>query len=208
MKLPINRLLTNRDREHYESTIDEMFYLSPNMMGRKIPEANVQQAFVFDIVKKYPKARKLAVGCFEDTIYDCLIKAGEKPFGIDPAINFDLHTFKLNAKVQYDMIFACSVIEHVVDDEEFIADLCSLLNCDGTAILTMDYNNSYVPGNPVPNTVVRQYTKYDLEVRLPKILEKNGCKLIGNPNWEGENDFFYQGHTYSFATFVFRRICK
>jgi len=51
----------------------------------------------------------------------------------------------------------------------------------------------------------RFYTKKDLTERLPKILEKNDCSLFDEPHLEEPPNFLYQGHTYSFATFVFMK---
>ena len=43
----LNRILTNQDRELYKPLIEKMFEVCPEMMSRKISEANVQQAFAF-----------------------------------------------------------------------------------------------------------------------------------------------------------------
>lgn len=207
-----NRVLTDIDRKKYSKLIDEMFLICPEMMRRKIPEANVQQAFVLDFVRKLiekkPPYRILSVGCFEDTAYECL-KKEHIVYGIDPAINFDLHTFIKNNTNLYDIIFSTSVIEHVVDDEEFIRDICSILLPDGIAILTCDFNNDYKPGDRVPDTVVRQYTTKDFghNGRLDKVLQRNNCVLEGIPMWDTSvKDFTCQGCKYSFATYVFRKL--
>lgn len=203
----MNRLLTNADRENYRSTIDKMFGACPDIMSRKIPEANVQQAFVLDtVISRFSKeVAILAVGAFEDTASASLKELGYNVTEIDPAINYDLHTFRGRSINQFNAIIATSVIEHVSNDEEFIEDICSLLLPGGWAIITCDFKNDYKVGDPLPATDVRFYTKNDLEVRLNGIINKHHCYLIGEPNWDGEPDFLYQGHVYSFATFVFGR---
>ena len=204
----LNRLLRNKDREVLKPTIDLMFKYCSEMMNRKIPEANVQQAFVLDIVTKISNITDsiLSVGCFEDTAYETLKQAGYNIVGIDPEINFSLHDYRMKHKSNFDIIFSTSVLEHVKNDEEFIQDICCLLTKPGVAILTCDFNNDYRLGMPVPNTVIRQYTEYDLRTRLNTVLNRNDCRIIGSQDWSGDRDFLYQGHHYSFATFVFERI--
>lgn len=205
----INRLLLNKDRTKYKALIAEMFEAIPDMMSRKIPEANVQQAFVVEavqgILKKKPDARILCVGAYEDTATHYLGSLGIEIVNIDPVENVDLTKFHARDPEPFDIIFSTSVLEHVGDDETFVSQVGELLKRGATAILTCDFNNAYETGAPVPATVVRQYTKKDLLQRLPAVLETVGCKLIGKPTYAGKNDFLYQGHTYSFATFVFKR---
>ena len=204
-----NRLLTDKDREALQFRVDEMIKYCPEMMNRKISRANVQQAFVLDTVYNYigdEDPRILCIGCFDDTAYESLLVQRYDIEGIDPEINHDLKTYydKFSEEKE-DIIFATSVLEHVHDDEEFMSYFCDLLKPNGIGILTMDFNNDYKDGDSVPDTVIRQYTKYDLEVRLMNVLSKYGCKLVDNPNWNGEPDFVHQGHLYSFATLVFKK---
>lgn len=207
----INRLLLNKDRTKYKRLIQDMFAACPEMMARKIPEANVQQAFVIEavqaIVKKKPNARILCVGSYEDTATEYLGQQGIVITNIDPMENIDLAAFHARNPEPFDVIFATSVLEHVGDDETFISQIGDLLKkgVGATAILTCDFNNAYKSGADVPATVVRQYTKKDLRERLPAVLETVGCKVIGKPTYAGKNDFLYQGHTYCFASFVFKR---
>ena len=201
-----NRVLTDADRELYKDRIDDMFRLMPDEMARKIPEANVQQAFVLsEVLKQYNEGKffTLSVGCFEDTAYTYLKIKEAGVVGIDPAINHDLHTYAGKTNKQFDVVFATSVIEHVENDEEFIADICTLLKEGGVAILTTDFKDDYKVGDPGPN--VRFYTKYDLEVRLPSVLAEYDCELVDEPDWSDKDNFVFQGHHYSFATFVFRK---
>lgn len=206
--MPINRILTDADREEFKNRIDDMFKLCPDEMSRKIPEANVQQAFVLSqVIKAYNDGKffTLSVGCFEDTVYAYLKAKEASVVGIDPAINFDLRTYTEKTNKRFGVIFATSVIEHVENDERFIADMCTLLEKGGVGILTTDFKDDYKVGDPLPNTDIRFYTRRDLEVRLPKILKKHECGLVDEPDWSGKDNFVYQGHHYSFATFVFRK---
>jgi len=202
-----NRLLTNEDRERYSPTIVKMFELCPEMMTRKISEANVQQAFVLDTVMKFSnkKSTILSVGCFEDTAFESLKVLMYNVAGIDPENGYDLHSFIKAHNTKFDTVFSTSVIEHVDNDEEFIMDICSILNPGGYGILTTDFRDDYFVGMPLPYSDKRFYTKNDLEIRLGNILSANSCSLIGNPNWSGNPDFWYQGHNYSFATLVFMK---
>lgn len=210
--MTVNRILTDKDREELSPVIQLMLETCPEMMSRKIPEANVQQAFVLKEVMKLARYKEncaiLSVGCFEDTAYETLKSMGANVIGIDPAINFDLGSY-LNHKhpyPAYDIVFATSVIEHVKNDEDFIRDMCILLNKGGYGIITTDFKESYMPGNPLPYSDERFYTRYDLEVRLRNILKQMGCDLIDKPDYTDKDDFVYQGHHYSFATFVFRKM--
>jgi len=207
----LNRILDNTARVQYESVISELFELVPDMMSRKIPEANVQQAFVFDTVQNFATQFKspkiLCVGSYEDTAAASLKKLGYKLKEIDPVINYDLNKFfhKLfTRKGSYDIIFSTSVIEHVKDDELFIRQIAELLVPDGSAILTCDYNDQYKPGDPIPSEDFRLYTQKDLKERLLPLLKD--CSLVDEPQWDCPNpDFTYAGCHYTFATFVFRK---
>ncbi len=207
--MPINRLLTDTDRKNYKPLINKMYKACPEMMERKIPEANVNQAFVVStvlpLVKKNPDARILCVGSFEDTAFEYIKTLGLSVVGIDPQENMDVQTFHSTAPEKFDIIFGASVMEHADDDEAFLSYFADLLNKGGTGIITCDFNNDYEDGMPVPASVVQQFTKYDLEKKLPEVLKRYGCKVVGKPNWNGEPDFVYQGHLYSFATFVFKK---
>jgi hypothetical protein len=206
-----NRLLSDTDRERYKKLIDSMFLLCPEMMSRKIPLANVQQAFTLEAVGEFIKeglgSSILCVGSFEDTAAECLTKNGIMLTKIDPLINMDLHTFiesDIRNNLLFGIIFSTSVIEHVEDDNQFLKDICSILEPNGVCILTCDFNNSYKPGDKLPYSDVRFYTKKDF-TRMKKILKEYNCGLLDKPNWEGEPEFTHDGCTYSFGTFVFRK---
>ena len=205
-----NKLLTDLDREYSQETIQLMWDLCPDIMARKFPRANVQQAFVIDTVRDLLQGKVdpllLSVGCYEDTAYEVLRKLGWSVIGIDPYTDVDLHTY---ARIQYrelfDCVFATSVLEHVQNDEEFVDDMCKLIKRGGYGILTMDFNNDYKSGDRLPYTDVRFYTTHDLRVRLADILYRNNCALAQPYDYSGTPDFEYDGCTYSFAKFVFKK---
>lgn len=203
----MNILLNNTQRKKYESTIKQLTDLCPETISRKIPEANVQQAFTFSQTLEHSQdgAKILCVGSHEDTACEALIKMGLNVTPIDPETNYSLGQFFNRTKEKFDVIFSTSVIEHVPDDETFIAQICQLLSPNGVAILTCDFRDDYKPGDPKPGEDVRLYTTNDLLVRLKKVIEVNGCQLEGKIDYKGNPDFQYGLHTYSFATLVFRK---
>lgn len=198
------RLLTNLDRERLKPVIAEMEQAAPEMMSRKIPEANVQQAWVLENARKTRANSYLCVGCFEDTAYETL-KYDAMVVGIDPAINSDLRSFRIRDGRQFECVICTSVIEHVADDEGFIADLCDSLVSDGVCILTADFREGWSAGQPLPATDVRLYTRADI-LRLERILTAKGCYFVNAPDTTGEPDFHYQGHDYSFIGLVFKKL--
>jgi SAM-dependent methyltransferase len=208
--MTFNKILTDEDREELRPMIDDMLRVCPDVMARKIPEANVQQAFVLHTIAnlemKLSDKSMLSVGCFEDTAYEFLKQMKFNIVGIDPFINYSLHDYVKRTDNYFDIVFATSVLEHVANDLEFLADMCSLLKPNGLGILTMDFKDDYKLGDPLPATDVRFYTRQDLEVGLSYVLSKCDCKVVDTPDWTGKDNFVYQGHQYSFATFVFRKI--
>jgi len=210
--MTVNKILTDSDRAILSPVIDEMWLLCPETMKRKIPEANVQQAFVLNRVRlllRYKKdASILSVGCFEDTAFESLNNQENKDFtitGIDPVSGYDLHSFVTANDTKFDIVFATSVIEHVKDDEQFLTDMCNALSTGGYGIITTDFRDDYKQGDPLPYSDERFYTRFDLEVRLQNILKQCNCELVDEPNYTEKDNFIYQGHQYSFATFVFRK---
>jgi len=201
----LNRVLRDSDREELGPTIALMTDLCPETMSRKIPRANVQQAFVFNVVrgKSVPGTQVLAVGSYEDTAAESLGKLGYVVTEVDPMINETLASFSDHADHLFSVIIATSVLEHVKDDEGFIRDICWLLEPGGYAVLTCDFKNGYVVGDALPAENERFYTKYDLETRLGTVIWGCDCNLLDMPSWEGEPDFSYGGCSYSFATLVF-----
>lgn len=205
----MNIILNDKARKDYEIDINLISVLCPDTFAKKIPRANVQQAFVLNqVMKLIPlelKNNLLCVGSFEDTACEALIKIGYDITAIDPCINMSLDTFYKSNKDKFDTIFSTSVIEHVEDDELFLDQICKLLCSSGYGILTCDFNDSWEHGMPKPNEDYRLYTKYDLLQRFNNILISNDCELVGDIDYDAEPDFIYNGHLYSFATYVFKK---
>ncbi|MFY9621698.1 MAG: methyltransferase domain-containing protein [Pyrinomonadaceae bacterium] len=207
-----NRILDNQARVQYAPVIRQLYSLAPEIMVSKIPAANVQQAFVFDTVRKFaasfPSPKILCVGSYDDSAAASLKKLGYSIEEIDPEVNgLDLNTFfhlPSTIKSSYDIILSTSVLEHVPDDELFMGQIAELLAPSGVGILTCDYNNLHTPQDPVIPGDYRFYTQKDLISRiLPSI---KGCSLVDVPQWECLNpDFMFYGYRYTFATLVFQK---
>jgi len=210
-RLCYNRILDDEARGLYAPMITVLSALAPDMMTRKIAEANVQQGFVLDTVLRFaqrvPSPRILCVGSHEDTACVSLKALGYPLTEIDPVANYDLDAFcKLPSTkmAAYDLVFSTSVIEHVQDDEGFVREIGQLLAPGGVAVLTCDYNDAYAPGTPIPREDFRFYTQRDFRQRLlPQVPD---CALVDTPQWEcPEPDFVYHGCRYTFATLVFQK---
>ena len=211
-KVIFNRILDNQARYLYQSVINKMFELLPDMMGRKIQEANVQQAFVIDTVEKFAQKfmqpKILCVGSYEDTAAATLKKLGYLMEEIDPVLNYDLDSYfnqTSTVKGSYQVIFSTSVLEHVDNDELFIQQIVDLLAPGGVGILTCDYSDQYQSGDVIPDVDRRLYTQKDLKERILPLLK--GCYLVDEPQWDCPNpDFVYAGkYRYTFATLVFQK---
>ena len=180
-------------------------------MSRKITEANIQQAFVFETVRnlsrQFNHPRILSVGSYEDTACIGLQKTGIPVDGIDPVLNYDLSTYLTKPGVmenKYDIIFSTSVIEHVKDDDLFVREIDSLLKPGGFAVLTCDYKQDYKPGDRIPRVDFRFYTREDLEKRLPAAM--NNSQIYGESQWDCPHpDFWFEKINYTFASFVTRK---
>ena len=135
-----NRVLSDSDVKQFSDIINNMYKVLPEMMKRKIPGSEVQAAFAIDyLINRHKDKKILCVGSYEDVACAYLKVKGIKMIEIDPVINSDLHTFKESTKKKFDIIFSVSVIEHVEDDEQFIKDICQLMNVGGIGLLTMDF---------------------------------------------------------------------
>ena len=207
----LNRILDDAARSQYQARIDQLFALVPEMMVRKIPEANIQQAFILDTVHKFASQlvtpKILCVGSHEDSAAAALKRIGYCMEEIDPAINCDLNVYfhkPSTIKGSYDIIFSTSVVEHVQNDELFMMQIAELLAPGGIAVLTCDYNDQYKPGDRIPGVDFRLYTQKDFKQRLLPLLKN--CVLPDVPQWDCPNpDFIYEGCRYTFATFVFQK---
>ena len=212
-EIKYNIILDNYARDLYKTAINFLELNLPKLISKKIPEANVQQAFVLDtavrLTQNMTDLKSIAVGCFEDTAYEALKLSGFNIEGIDPIINYDLSTFNEKPTTilgSYDLVISTSVIEHVEDDDLFMKNIEKLLRVGGIAILTCDFNNSYVKGDDIPHVDFRFYTKEDIINRLLKNL-KNSI-LIDEPSYDCENPDFILAdkYVYTFASIVIKRI--
>lgn len=205
----MNVILNDTWREKLHTVVDHLVKVCPEMMSRKIFEANVQQAFTYAKTKDLSTvfSRILSVGSFEDTAYETLKKEGYDIVGIDPVVNMGLAEFfrQNHLSNHYDIIFSTSVIEHVEDDERFIDEICKLLKPEGYGIITCDFRDDWKNGEPKPGENTRLYTEYDLVERLNNILKANDCEMIGERNYSGIPDFCYGVYKYSFATYTFQK---
>ena len=206
-----NTALDDVERARYSSDIEEMKEITPEIMQKKIAEANVQQAFVKSAVEHFAGGKKnlniLCVGSFEDTAYETLRKKGYSITAIDPAIDMDLDTFyrkKSTARSSFDIIFSTSVMEHVKDDELFVSQMADLLAVGGVAVLTTDFFDGYTEGSVKPYTDYRLYTMKDILLRLVPLMRS--CELVGPHFWQRSHpDFTFEGAKYSFCSLVFRK---
>ena len=209
-----NRILDNDARDLYKPTIDFLKRVVPKTLAKKIPEANVQQAFVFDTVFKFSKEfdnpRMLCVGSYEDTASMSLKRMNFPVIEIDPVINYTIQDFYNKPSTtnnSFEIIFSTSVIEHDSNDVTFIGCISKLLAPGGYAILTCDFKEGWVEGEPIPECNARFYSEKDF---LDRLLPAMGdCELIGKPNWVCPNPDFYfdsKKYNYTFATFVVRKI--
>ncbi len=206
-----NRILDNAARKQYAPAIEGLMHLVPELMSRKIPEANIQQAFVFDTVRKFSQKYKnpsiLCVGSYEDTAYAGLKALGLIMEEIDPVLNYDLNTFMNKPTTRsgsYDIVYSTSVLEHVQNDGLFLSQVGELLSPGGIAVLTCDYNDKYQSGDKIPSEDFRFYTQNDFKQRLLPLIK--GCSLVDVPQWDCQNpDFSYGGCAYTFATLVFQK---
>jgi SAM-dependent methyltransferase len=207
-----NRILDNQARKLYAPTIDKLFQFAPATMAKKIAEANVQQAFVFDTVYRhldhYTNPKLLCVGSYEDTASMGLQKLGCSVEEIDPMINYYLQDYiskPTTLKNHFDIIFSTSVIEHDPDDKSFLECIEQLLAPGGMAVITCDYKDGWKPGQPKPEVDARFYTKEDMQNRMLSYMPQ--CELVDAGNWDCPNpDFYYLGkYNYTFATFTVQK---
>src|SRR5690242_3579761 len=128
--MPINRILTDVDRDTLQSVIQDMYKLIPEMTNNKIASALVQQAFIFSSVQNLMVDAKvtacpmiLSAGSYHDTAAELLRYRGYAVYDVDPVINCDLHTFRKRMPDNtYDIVISTSVLEHTQNDEEFVSD--------------------------------------------------------------------------------------
>lgn len=208
-----NKILDDRSRGAYEVAQMDLRRLAPGMLARKIPRANIQQAFALDAVERFAadqtELRMLAIGSFEDTAVAALHAKGYRLDEVDPNVNgLDLAAFYRlpDAILQsYGLILCVSVLEHVEDDSAFMRMVADLLAPGGIAIFTVDFSDRYPVDGRKPAVDRRLYTIADLRERLMAVMPD--CGLVDTPTWtDGDLDFEYEGCSYAFASWVFRKL--
>ena len=209
-----NTLLDDEARLRYAPAIKTLWRVVPRIMRRKIPRANVQQGYMLAAVEQLAGGlwdkQMLCVGSFEDTACDSLLALGYRIDAIDPSLNVDLAAYRREHPERlgtYDIVFSTSVIEHVRDDETFVADMVAMLAPGGYAVLTCDYNDSWTPDQPKPSTDVRIYTRQDMQ-RL--IAAMGDVELLDEPDWDDHVPDFTISEAgndmrYGFASLAVRR---
>lgn len=183
-----NTLLDDRARRHFSPAISTLWRIAPDVMGRKIRRANVQQGFMLAAVEQLVdgcrEKKMLCVGSFEDTACCALQGLGYQVDAIDPSINNDLASFRRKhpeLSGTYHVVFSTSVIEHVIEDEAFVSDIVAMLVPGGYAVLTCDYRDGWAPGQPKPSSDVKIYTHRDMQ-RL--IAAMGDVELVDEPDWQ------------------------
>jgi len=207
-----NKVLTDDERTELQPTIQRMQSYWPEMYLRKIAASMVQFAYVYKLARDFEEEIQtstpyvLSAGSHEDIATECLKLDGFAVVGVDPVWNCELHPFRLRYTGRpFDMVISASVLEHTENDEEFIDDSCALLSPGGFGIFTMDFKDDWRPGQPVPYTSRRFYTSQDLLHRLPAVLTKHHCRLLGDGVYTKRDSFVWDGINYSFASFVFKK---
>lgn len=205
--MSINHVLTDKDRAELAAVIDQMRAYWPEMFARKIPQSLVQFAYCYNAVLTLSPKRGtvLCAGSYEDIVGECLKLDGYSVVGVDPLLNCDLHTFATRTDKKFDVVLSASVLEHVPNDEEFVADCCKLLKPGGIGVFVVDFKDTYIPGDRLPTTDVRFFTRNDLEVRLRSVLKEYGCQLLAKPDYSDADHFNWEGIDYSFAAWIFSK---
>ena len=204
------KMVKAADNEQYGKEFALMGEHAPEMLKRKIYSSLHQSAQMLHHVLNNIKddSITLSVGAYDDMPTEVLEDMGYHVAGIDPVINIDLHTYRSTYKnSHFDIIFSTSVIEHVHDDEQFIADICDLLKPGGLCFITCDFKPGYKEGDLLPATCVRLYTKERLEY-LAELIKKYDCQLTQKPEWDitdEDLDFEWDGVKYCFMGMSFRR---
>ncbi len=207
-----NRILDASAHELYAPTLEYLYRCAPELMAKKIPAANIQQAFVLDTVLRHVRTRErsplLCVGSFEDTAAAAIAANGYELDELDPVLNYDLATYMTRPSCrrdEYAGVFATSVIEHVANDEDFVMYMEELLAVGGLGVLTCDFRDNAGSEDRIPSADLRLYSAEDLHKRLIPKLERS--ELIDTPEWGSAHPWFvHDGCRYTFAAMVFRRV--
>jgi hypothetical protein len=215
-RLPVptfNTMLDNAARAYYAPSTQTLWRAAPKTMQRKIPEANVQQGFMLAAVEALCRTAigpLLCVGAFEDTAAIALQQLGYIVDSIDPETDMDLAEFRRthpDKVASYQVVFSTSVIEHVLDDEQFVRDLVEMAALGGAIVLTCDFCEEWTPDQQKPSSDYRIYTTADMR-RLLRAMP--GTCLVDTPDWSDHApDFSIEEYggvmLYGFATLAVRR---
>ena len=208
-----NKILDDRSRTAYAAAIGDLEKYAPEMISRKIARANIQQGFALETAYRFLEGienpRIIAAGSFEDTTVEALKGKGYRVDAIDPNDNgMTLLEYYLSPEARlgsYDLALSVSVLEHVEHDEQFVRLMSEFLRPGGLAVLTVDFKESWKPGDNKPIVDHRLYTTKDICERLMPAI--GDCALVDPPSWrEGVEDFHYEGADYGFGGFVFRKL--
>jgi SAM-dependent methyltransferase len=218
----LNRVLRCSNKYEFEKEYHLMQRYSATLMRRKPQKSLIQSAAILHHVLEYgaPDQKTLAVGSFEDVVFETLTKMGWSVVGTDPVgpggvgasviglyddAEGTLQSFvKTHPKIKFDLVFANSVIEHVADDADFFVAMIDVIAPGGVGLLTYDFKEGWVHGDRIPSHSFRFYTPERIEM-FCDILKSRNCQLIGEPNWVGTPDFEWEGVQYSFAGLAFRK---
>jgi SAM-dependent methyltransferase len=207
-----NKILDDRSRQAYTTSLQDLYTYAPDIIAKKFPRANIQQAYALDTALRFLKgkgnAKILAAGSFEDTTISVLKAKGYRIDEVDPNVNgqtLQEYYAKGSAPLaSYDVILSVSVLEHVADDEQFVRIIGEFLKPEGVAILTVDHAEGYNPSMPIPDSDYRMYTTNDIINRLMPLVPD--CKLVDTPTWQqGAEDFELGEYRYGFSGIVFRK---
>jgi SAM-dependent methyltransferase len=216
----LNKVLYCDNKEEFAEAFALMRRYSYALMRRKPERSLIQSAAMLQHVLEYgsPNYDILAIGSYEDIVFETLAKMGWSVLGTDPFNNVGRSVVGLGDDVdgtlesyatkhpeaQFRLVFANSVIEHVADDLAFFTCLVDLVAPGGVGLLTCDFKEGWVHGDRIPSHSFRFYTPEHLE-QLRKIAETKNCVLIGDPKWSGTPDFEWEGAHYNFAGLAFRK---
>lgn len=207
-----NKILDDISRSTYTQSLSDLHTYAPEIIAKKFPRANIQQAFALDSCIRFAKGKSnlkiLAAGSFEDTTIAVLKAKGYTVDEVDPNVNGQtLQDFYVKSNVSlasYDIVLSVSVLEHVADDEQFIRIIREFLKPEGIAILTVDFAENYTKNMPIPDSDYRMYTTNDILNRLMPLIPD--CMLVDTPTWrEGREDFVLGDYRYGFAGIVFKK---
>jgi Methyltransferase domain. len=206
-----NRILDDTAARSYRPAIDYLFQHMPELMARRTPAANVQQAFVLDAVVRFVAGNRhpviLSIGDCQDVVVGCLQRSGYAVEEVDPLVNYALSMYMTKPtcrRSSFDVVFAASTIEHVANDGQFLKEIEELLIPGGIAILTCDFNDHVFPGGGMLTANRRLYSRRDILDRLVPMISR--CELVDSPKWDRSNLGVPCGkYRHTFASLVFRR---